>query len=76
LADERVDGTSSSKTSSEEEKEEESKIKCVVVCGKLHVRGVVSRLQQGGNIINSRRGSSSSISNRDSDSGVVIIVTM
>ena len=77
LADERVDGTSSSKTSSEEEKEEESKIKCVVVCGKLHVRGVVSRLQQGGNIINSRSGSSSSSSsNRDSDSGVFIIVTM
>ena len=77
LADERVDGTSSSKTSSEEEEEEEeSKIKCVVVCGKLHVRGVVSRLQQGGNIINSRSGSSRSSSNRDSDSGVVIIVTM
>ena len=75
LADERVDGTSSSKTSSEEEKEEEeSKIKCVVVCGKLHVRGVVSRLQQGGNINNSRRGSSSSSSSsRDSDSGVVIV---
>ena len=78
LADERVDGTSSSKTSSEEEKEEEeSKIKCVVVCGKLHVRGVVSRLQQGGNINNSRSGSSSSSSSssssRDSDSGVVIV---
>ncbi|CAL6387478.1 unnamed protein product [Bathycoccus prasinos] len=78
LADERVDGMSSSKTSSEEEKEEEeSKIKCVVVCGKLHVRGVVSRLQQGGNINNSRSGSSSSSSSssssRDSDSGVVIV---
>ena len=76
LADERVDGTSSSKTSSEEEKEEEeSKIKCVVVCGKLHVRGVVSRLQQGGNMNNSRSGSSSSSSSssRDSDSGVVIV---
>ena len=78
LADERVDGTSSSKTSSEEEEEEEeeSKIKCVVVCGKLHVRGVVSRLQQGGNMNNSRSGSSSSSSSsssRDSDSGVVIV---
>lgn len=76
LADERLDGTSSSKTSSEEEKEEESKIKCVVVCGKLHVRGVVSRLQQGGNMNNSRSGSSSSSSSRDSDSGVVIVTTM
>ena len=74
LADERVDGMSSSKTSSEEEKEEEeSKIKCVVVCGKLHVRGVVSRLQQGSNMNNSRSGSSSSSSSRDSDSGVVIV---